>query len=403
MLASAYRARPSGVVADILLGLLVILLAIAVPNSVLAFGLQGAVTVVSAVLILAAAVAVRRLVPGFALAGAWVSSLLWVISLNDVIPAQLGILIVLASAAHYGSRRTLVLSGVSVVAATLAALWYLIVIQSWVSGLLASDGDGLPPRAVTFGVLVGGVFAVPWLIGLLLRFVRLSRERRMQADAADAIAQRAQEVADVEAARVALARDVHDIVGHSLAVIVAQADSVRFRDAHDIEAVRASVDTIADTARRALHEVRQVLEETGPAPDTASDGLDLGRLIDDVAAARPGVTVSRASDDSLPPGEPGVALYRATQELLTNALRHGDPDAPIAVTVVTDADGMRVTVDNAIAPSASPASPSSRPGTGLDGIAARLEAVGGALDVDRSDVLYAATARIPAARDRMNA
>lgn len=400
MLASVYRARPSGVVADILLGLLVILLAIAVPNSVLAFGLQGAVTVVSAVLILAAAVAVRRLVPGFALAGAWVSSLLWVIRLNDVIPAQLGILIVLASAAHYGSRRTLVLSGVSVVAATLAALWYLIVIQSWVSGLLASDVDGLPPRAVTFGVLVGGVFAVPWLIGLLLRFVRLSRERRMQADAADAIAQRAQEVADVEAARVALARDVHDIVGHSLAVIVAQADSVRFRDAHDIEAVRASVDTIADTARRALHEVRQVLEETGPAPDTASDGLDLGRLIDDVAAARPGVTVSRASDDSLPPGEPGVALYRATQELLTNALRHGDSDAPIAVTVATDVDGMHVTVTNAIAPSASAAS---RSGTGLDGIAARLQAVGGALDVDRSDVLYAATARIPAARDRMNA
>lgn len=400
MLADEYRARPSGIVADILLGLLVIVLAVVVPNSIAVTDPQNAASVVLSIVILATSVGVRRIAPGFALAGAWVSALLWMVSLNDVIPAQLGILAVLASAAHHGSRRTLVMSGVSVVGGTLVGLWYLLVIQSWVGGLLATDIGRLPPRAVTFGVLVGGVFAVPWLIGLVARFVRLSRERRRQADAADAIAAEATKVADVEAARVALARDVHDIVGHSLAVIVAQADSVRFRGEGDVDAVRASVDTIAETARRALHEVRQVLEQTGPAPDAVVDTLDLHRLIDDVAAARPGVIVARARDDlAVPPGEPGVALYRATQELLTNALRHGDTDAPITVTLTSDAEGMQVTVDNAIG-SVPPST--ARSGTGLAGIAERLEAVGGALVIDRGGSRMVVTARIPLVTGRMD-
>ena len=345
--------------------------------------------------LMAAAVAVRRLHPGWALALAWVGTAVHMVFGLDAGITQLGILIVLASAAHYGSIAVLRLSGASVAVGAAVALAYLLLIDSWLVRIFASSA--LVPSWLPFGViaaLVGLVLAVPWLVGLLARTLRLGREGRERAAQAEAEARRSRELAELESARTQLTRDVHDIVGHSLAVIVAQAESVRFRDAADVEAVRAAVATIADIARRALGDVRGVLESTdGTGSPWAAPVVDFDRLIAEVAASRPGTVVVRHGTDGAPHGPTGVALYRATQELLTNALRHGDGHAPLRITVEQSVGTFAVRVENDIA--AVTVSEPPRAGTGIDGARARLAGVGGVLEVTKADGRFVARAILP--------
>lgn len=348
---------------------------------------------VAATAIVCVAVALRRYSPPWSLGLAWAGSLLHMVSGFDVGFAQLGVLIVIASAAHYGSSVLLLLSGLSVVVGSALALIYLAVTNSVVAYLFTAGGEltGLAPY-VALGTLVGSLLAIPWLIGLLARALRLNREGKRRALEAERREQTAREVAELEAARVALARDVHDIVGHSLAVIVAQSDSVRFRGAGEFDEVVASVRTIGDTARRALQDVRHVLESTqGPAAVPAP-ALDLDQLVEDVVAARPGAVLARGATGGLPPGERGVALYRATQELLTNALRHGDAGGPLRIRLDGDRTVTRVHVENAPAPDRAE---DDRVGTGLDGARERLRRVGGDLTIDHSDGLFRAAVSVP--------
>ena len=290
-------------------------------GSYLAFAVAAAV--------MAAAMTVRRLRPDWALGLAWVSTLVHMLAGLDAGLTQLGVLIVLATAAHYGSTLVLRVSGVSVVVGAIIAVGYLVAIDSWIVRVFG--GTTFVPSWVPYAVLVvlvGMVLAVPWLIGLLARYLRLSREGRERAVLAQAEARRAREIADLQASRMSLARDVHDIVGHSLAVIIAQAESVRFRDVtepDDLEAVRSTVATIAETARRSLGEVRQVLESTSlespslTSPSTRSRGespsptssLDLDGLIGDVERSRPGMIVHRADTVRQPSGEASVEIGRA--------------------------------------------------------------------------------------------
>lgn len=378
-------------------------------GSYLAFAVAAAV--------MAAAMTVRRLRPGWALGLAWVSTLVHMLAGLDAGLTQLGVLIVLATAAHYGSTLVLRVSGVSVVVGAIIAVVYLVAIDSWIVRVFG--GTTFVPSWVPYAVLVvlvGMVLAVPWLIGLLARYLRLSREGRERAVLAQAEARRAREIADLQASRMSLARDVHDIVGHSLAVIIAQAESVRFRDVaepDDLEAVRTTVATIAETARHSLGEVRQVLESTSlespslTSPSTGSRGespsptssptssLDLDGLIGDVERSRPGMIVRRADTVRQPSGEVSVALYRAVQELLTNALRHGDSAEPLTVDVSETSEFIEVEVVNSVAGAGDSEHPAARHGTGLDGARSRLEAVGGSLILESSTHTFRAIARVP--------
>lgn len=374
-------------------------------GSYLAFAVAAAV--------MAAAMTVRRLRPDWALGLAWVSTLVHILAGLDAGLTQLGVLIVLATAAHYGSTLVLRVSGVSVVVGVIIAVVYLVAIDSWIVRVFG--GTTFVPSWVPYAVLVvlvGMVLAVPWLIGLLARYLRLSREGRERAVLAQAEARRAREIADLQASRMSLARDVHDIVGHSLAVIIAQAESVRFRDVaepDDLEAVRTTVATIAETARRSLGEVRQVLESTSlestplESPSAGSraenpsptSSLDLDELIGDVERSRPGMIVHRADTVRQPSGEASVALYRAVQELLTNALRYGDSAEPLTVDVSETSEFIEVEVVNSVAGAGDSEHPAARHGTGLDGARSRLDAVGGSLILESSTHTFRAIARVP--------
>lgn len=408
------RSRTGVLVADGVTGLLLWILsaAFATLSGVDAdAGVAGRLVLLTAGAIMAAAVTVRRLHPGWALGLAWASTLVHMLAGLDASLTQVGVLVVLASAAHFGSTRVLTLSGLSVAAGAIVAVAYLVLIDSWLVQLLSANPvfPAWLPLALMVA-LVGLTLSVPWLVGLVARTLRLGREGRERARAAQEDARRASEIAELQAARTVLARDVHDIVGHSLAVIIAQAESVRFRDVDDpagLEAVRGTVGTIADTARRALGEVRQVLETTavaseegaGPSSGEAPAGLDLEQLLDDVARSRPGMTVRWAEGVRLPRGERAVALYRAVQELLTNALRHGEATAPVRVSVDADpASGdIEVVIENTVAIAGSSEHPSSREGTGLEGARSRLHGAGGSLETTALDGVFQATVRLPVA------
>jgi signal transduction histidine kinase len=187
---------------------------------------------------------------------------------------------------------------------------------------------------------------------------------------------------------------MHDVVAHSLAVVVAQADGARYAAASDPAVATAALATIGSTARSALADVRLLLGQLrhrqgdGPQPTLA----DLEELYAQVRAA--GVRL-RVDVDPAPPGEPPaavqLAVYRILQEALTNALRHGAPGGPVDVRLAWLADRVDVGVRNPLPPG--PRTP--KAGHGLIGMRERAQLAGGRLDAADEDGAFAVTAVIP--------
>lgn len=210
-------------------------------------------------------------------------------------------------------------------------------------------------------------------------------------------AERAERTREREAARrvaeerVHIARDLHDLLAHSITLIGVQtsvAAHVLLTDPERLDraALAKALDGIADTCRDARAELRATLEmlrandpaEQGPLPGL--DGLpDLVRAAEG-AGARVRLEVDAGTDPSGLPPAVGAAAYRITQEALTNAVRHGGPAVGVAVTVSRDdgpgADGaLRISVlDNGRSPMANEAG-----GYGIVGMRERARSVGGSL------------------------
>ena len=183
--------------------------------------------------------------------------------------------------------------------------------------------------------LMGLMVVIPWAAGLALR-------RRQQLGRHDA------EQAVVEE-RARIARELHDVVGHALGMIVVQAEGERAQLGPDAPvSTRETLATIADGARDALDDVRRLLmimraeNELGPQP-----GLrDVPRLLDGLSSAGLPVELSVSGASRQLPAGIDLSAYRVVQEALTNVLRHSrgaharvllryDPDA-IAIDVTDD-------------------------------------------------------------------
>ncbi|WP_017614062.1 sensor histidine kinase [Nocardiopsis salina] len=137
---------------------------------------------------------------------------------------------------------------------------------------------------------------------------------------------RAREERARQTERLAIARDLHDIVAHEVTGIVVQAQALRHVAERDPEALREALPQIEQAGTRALESMRGLvsgLREQGPAPLSpvaVEDGLR--GLAAPAAPGRPGVAVEvSGAVDALPP-DVGTALLRVAQESVTNALRH---------------------------------------------------------------------------------
>ncbi|MBP2458768.1 signal transduction histidine kinase [Clavibacter michiganensis] len=373
---------------DAIVGLVIAGLALVPPVDV-----QDASLLVAALALVA--VIVRSVFPGAALVLAWAMALAqWQLGERPGF-ADVALLLVLYSTARRGSRATAVLGAASALVGGSIATVYLLQTGARFSVLTQPGGPG----GVIFAAAPVLALLIAWLTGLVVRAIRArSSESRLRVQAEDT-AVKAVDLAQAETLRASMARDVHDIVGHSLAVIIAQADSVQFLD--DEERIRGVSATIADTARRSLAEVREVLSGTSTAD--ADDGPeDLDAVVAQVRAA--GVDLAhdvRGTRRAVDPARQ-VVIRRVAQEMTTNAMRHGAPGGRIRLRETWRAADVVLEVENPVArrgdvpdPGGHAGLESLRVGTGVEGMRARLAAVGGDLEAEAVDDLFTARARIP--------
>ena len=215
--------------------------------------------------IMAAALAVRRLSPALSLAIAWLGAIVQMALLLAPLPSNLAVLGVLYVTAAYGSRLVLWLGAASVVVGSVTVAGYLFIIGiSTTNGGLATAAT--EASVTTIAVLLG--FALAWTAGALVRTMFRAREIQDAKRIADAVAQAEQE-------RARIARDMHDVVAHSLAVVVAQANGARYAGRADPQIALDTLGTISQTAGSALADVRVLLaqlrhrEAEGPQPSIA--------------------------------------------------------------------------------------------------------------------------------------
>ncbi|MFI5892598.1 sensor histidine kinase [Actinoplanes sp. NPDC051513] len=336
----------------------------------------------------AVAVALVRRAPWLSLVIVWLIPICQIATGTPFAFTQVAVVVVAFGAARWGGRVTLWASGLSILAGALVVVVLLQVGAVRINLPIASSqliagtvrGLGIGWRigvAVVFVALLGA----PWLAGVALR---TADRARGEVDRAARERARAEETARVRDAQTRLARDVHDVVGHSLAVILAQAESGQYLPDDDPAALKSALATIATSARTSLREVRDVLSATR---DTAGDDLD--KLIDNLRSGGHEV-VSGQDGTPRPVGEESqAAAYRVLQEMLTNAIRHGRRDRPVIVRRSWADEALVIEVRNAVGAG------SEGTGSGLDGMRERLAAVGGALTAGRRDHVFVATARIP--------
>ncbi|MEU5553123.1 sensor histidine kinase [Micromonospora sp. NPDC047793] len=266
--------------------------------------------------------------------------------------------------------------------------------------------------AVFYGLVVGAVWLAAlnvrtrrlYVLSLEDRAATLEREREAQSRAA------------VAEERTRIARELHDVVAHGMAVMIVQADGARYVIDKDPQAAREAVRIVADTGRQALADMRRLVDvlrepsrpdpATGPepapgssaGPDAAPDPsagpdrvpepaepthrrpsvAELPALLERFRAA--GLQVSHTvTGDSAPlPPALDLTVYRLVQEALTNTLKHAGVGATAEVSLAHRADAVVLEVldDGRGRVPATPAPPG---GHGLVGMRERVSVYDGSL------------------------
>ena len=254
-----------------------------------------------------------------------------------------------------------------------------------VGGVLMSWRASFPGVLDRF-VLGTAVVTTYVLLAALLAGRRVSRRARWAA-----LELERDQQAEIGAAqeRARIARDLHDVVAHSLAVIVAQADGGRYAAPSDPDAASRALAQIAETGRDALAQMRRLLGVLR----ASGEGGDLARLVGRLA--RLGLPVELEVEGrvrELPP-ELQLCLHRVAQEALTNVLKHADSPRRVEVVVrYLDAE-----VELAVRDDGRGAAAGDGQGYGLAGMRERVAQYSGTLGAGpRAGGGYEVRARMPA-------
>ena len=363
-----------GVAFDVAVAGLVALLAVAA-----VVAQSGGWPATSVGLLMALALLFRRTHPSATAAVVALLGLTQVLAGWGPLAYDLAVLIALYSVVKYADRLRdgVIAGGVAAVGVVLAALQVPGPALWWAS-------------AIWFALVTGAV----WLVGLNVRTRRLyvlsleeraaTLEREREAESRAAVAEE----------RTRIARELHDVVAHSMAVMIVQADGVRFTVDRDPATAREAAKVVADTGRQALEEMRRLVgvlrEPSRPEPTAAPGGpatesahrrpalVELPALLDRFRAA--GLTVGCATAGrprALPPGLE-LTVYRVVQESLTNVLKHAGVGASVELDLswTPDAVVVRAVDDGRGRPAVRPA-PSG--GHGLVGMRERVGVYDGSL------------------------
>jgi signal transduction histidine kinase len=232
--------------------------------------------------------------------------------------------------------------------------------------------------------LTAGIWAAGMLRRSRMREVASLRERARLLEL-----ERAQE-AELAAIgeRTRIAREMHDIIAHTLTVVIAQADGGRYAAQQDPDVAVRVLETIADNGRRALADMRSllgVLRDDSPRDVRAIPGI--ADLPDLVATVRAGGLPIRFDETGTAQDVSvgcGLTAYRIVQEALTNVLKHAGLDAEAHIEFHWEVDELTIIVsDNGRGRGATVADTG---GKGVLGMTERAELHGGSLRAgDRPD------------------
>lgn len=242
------------------------------------------------------------------------------------------------------------------------------------------DAAGAPGNRMGDVALGLVVFSfVPWLVGQALRRERnrsvALRELSQRLEASRE--ERARAAAGEERARIA--RELHDLLGHTISVITIQADAAAKLLRHDAARAHEPLETIQASSRDALDEMRRLVgllrEDSDSTPLAPQPGVaQLAQLVDEVRATGVRVDLQVKPGPPLPPTL-DLCVYRIVQECLTNVRKHAGASATARVRVQVDQHAVDIDVRDDGAGARS----HGEGGHGLVGIRERVALLGGEL------------------------
>lgn len=341
-------------------------------------------------LVMCASVILRRVTPLVSLLILAIGGIGMVFTLNAPMPALLAVPIVIYSVGRY--RR---LSGVFAV------------IVFGVVGSLAGPltwTKALDERYRFLGtsalvLLCGAIVALAYLSGRFVRerVINASLHREIVTERFTAAQRQSEQESELATgrARAEVAQELHDVLAHSLSVIVVQAEGAKALTAKPPEAATQALGVIADTGRKSIGEVRRIVAlmrgeadspHFGPAPT-------LSQIPELVAPAADRISLTITGDVPIVPESLGLTAYRVVQEATTNFLKHAGPTAAAQVSVAYLDDDIEIKVsDDGIGA----LSASDGRGSGLAGMRERVAAMGGRLEAGpRPGGGYVVKAQLP--------
>ncbi|MCZ2403095.1 sensor histidine kinase [Paenarthrobacter sp. Z7-10] len=234
-------------------------------------------------------------------------------------------------------------------------------------------------------VLLWALVCFAWALGDLTRTRRLRLQALEDRTHRLEVEQQQERALAASDERSHIAREMHDIVAHSLSVIITQADGGRYAGAADPAVATATLATIADTGRASLQEMRRLLgvlrggEEasTRPLPGLA----DIDDLLLSFRATGLELTFEQGGKPrrALPPGAE-LTAYRVVQEALTNVLKHAGPNATASASLRWQSRGLAIEVlDDGRGAAADSVAGGVHGGNGIRGMAERTKLYDGTL------------------------
>ncbi|WP_454965641.1 sensor histidine kinase [Arachnia propionica] len=355
----------------------------------IALGIPEEAAVIGWSTLMVASLAFRRVNPLLAVVVCAVAGTGMVLQVPSPVPAMLVVLVIVFSASkHLSATAGLVVIPLGVAASILGPL-------SWLGRI--PEGQRFLAGGL-LSLLCLSLMANAYLLGRrvavqnhVTRLDEALAEERFLAGARSA--QDATELAE-DRARTEVARELHDVVAHSLSVIVVQAEGAKALATKKPEAAVEALNVIARTGRSSIGEMRRIVSLLrGESDASFGPSPSLPQIPEMIAKAGPRITLEMPEELPPVPESLGLTAFRVAQESVTNFLKHAGPTARATATITCELEAIDIRVtDDGVGVQA----PTEGRGAGVRGMRERVAAMGGTFKAGpRTGGGYEVRARLP--------